>query len=31
MKRNPSESGTRNLADELAELRRLDLCGISDL
>jgi hypothetical protein len=24
MKRNPSESGTRNLADELAELRRLD-------
>ena len=24
MKRNPSESGTRNLADELAELRGLD-------
>jgi hypothetical protein len=24
MKRNPSESGTKNLADELAELRGLD-------
>jgi hypothetical protein len=24
MKRNPSESGTRNLANELAELRGLD-------
>jgi hypothetical protein len=24
MKRNPSRSGTRSLADELAELRRLD-------
>jgi hypothetical protein len=24
MKRNPSESGTKNLTDELAELRRLD-------
>ena len=28
MKRNPSESGTRNLADELAELRRLDLTAL---
>ena len=24
MKRNPSESGTKNLTDDLAELRRLD-------
>jgi hypothetical protein len=28
MKGNPSESGTRNLADELAELRGLDPCAL---
>ena len=28
MKRNPSRSGTRSLADELAELRRLDLTAL---
>ena len=28
MKRNPSESGTKNLADELAELRGLDLTAL---
>ena len=28
MKRNPSGSGTRNLADELAELRGLDLTAL---
>ena len=28
MKRNPSESGTKNLADELAELRGLDPCAL---
>ena len=28
MKRNPSESGTRNLADELAELRGLDASAL---
>jgi Protein of unknown function (DUF2924) len=28
MKRNPSRSGTRSLADELAELRGLDLTAL---
>jgi hypothetical protein len=31
MKRNPSESRTRNLADELAELRGLDATTLRQL
>ena len=30
MKRNPSPSGTKNLADELAELRRITGCRGGD-